>query len=343
MRTVPKTLAALALLGLAAGGATVGFGLYNVSARVGHLPGVSWVLHTTFRQSVELRAPPASAVPDIADPDLIELGAKHFKTACAFCHASPGELRHATARSMVPEPPHITDAVADWQPRHLFWIVKEGVKMSGMPNWPATRKDEVWAVVAYLQSIRQGGEAVRIADSEGGYCATCHGRAGRSGNGHIPRLDILGETYMTGALMAYRSGERESGFMQHAATRVSDEALRESIARYAAAEPAGPAIQADPALAEAGARLARAGTEDVPACTACHGPEATRGSPSIPALAGQYRPYLETQLTLWRDGARGGGERANLMRKAAQDLSDADIEALAAWYASLDPRRASAE
>ena len=57
MRQKLLVLAALAGLGLAGAAAVVGFGLYNVSAQVGHMPGVSWVLHTTFRNSVRLRAP----------------------------------------------------------------------------------------------------------------------------------------------------------------------------------------------------------------------------------------------------------------------------------------------
>ena len=61
MRAVLLTLAVLAGLGLTGAAAVVTFGLYNVSAQVGHLPGVSWVLHTTFRNSVALRAPSMSA------------------------------------------------------------------------------------------------------------------------------------------------------------------------------------------------------------------------------------------------------------------------------------------
>ena len=56
-----------------------------------------------------------------------------------------------------------------------------------------------------------------------------------------------------------------------------------------------------------------------------------------PVLAGQSRAYLESQLKLWRDGHRGGGVRAKLMTKAAQDLSDDEITALAEWFAGLDP------
>ncbi len=146
----------------------MGFGLYNVSAAAGHLPGVAWILHTTYRNSVELRAPPAAQVPELTDA-MAAIGARHFDSACRFCHSPPGEARSATTRSMVPAPPPIQEAVAGWQPRHLFWIVRNGVKMSGMPHWPAEqRQDDVWLVVAFLDRVREM--------SADGLCAA--GRAG---------------------------------------------------------------------------------------------------------------------------------------------------------------------
>lgn len=121
-----------AAVGLIAAAAVVGMGLYNISALKGHLPGVAWLLHTTYHNSVELRAPPESEAPDLARPDLIELGAKHYDSACRFCHASPGERQARTADAMEPPPPHVEEAAAKWEPRHLFWIVRHGVKMTGM-------------------------------------------------------------------------------------------------------------------------------------------------------------------------------------------------------------------
>jgi len=73
------------------------------------------------------------------------------------------------------------------------------------------------------------------------------------------------------------------------------------------------------------------------ACTACHGPGRSADAPIAPTLAGQGRAYLENQLTVWRDEPRGGGPRTELMRKAAQGLTDAQIKTLAAWYAGLAP------
>jgi len=334
MRGAILTLAALAVMGAIGAAAAVGLGLYNVSAASGHMPGVSWVLHTTFRQSVRLRAIPEEEVPDLSDPALAELGARHYVTACAPCHATPGEDRTATMRSMLPAPPHISEAVQHWEPNHLHWIVLNGIKMSGMPAWPAPqRSEEVWPVVAYLMRVKAGldpaAQAAMVAQPPGtgpahaAYCAGCHGGV----EAGVPRLDIQTEAYLEHALREYLSGERPSGIMQHAVSRVPETALAPLVTHFTAARPSEPAA----AEGYADLPLAMQGTDDVPACTACHGPGTAR-KPLVPALAGQDRAYLVAQLHLWRAGQRGG---STLMRKAAQDLTDADIETLAEWYAGL--------
>lgn len=346
------------LAGIAAIGAVlvVWLGLFNVSARGGHLPGVSWMLHTTFRNSVELRAPPAEAVPDLSDPDLAALGARHYDGACRMCHAAPGEDRTATIRAVLPVPPSIKEAVADWEPRHLFWIVKHGVKMSGMPAWPTdTRDDDVWPVVAFLARVPDMtlSEYETLVEAPGlparadvAYCASCHGVDGRGrGNAHVPRLDILGEAYIAATLAAYRSGARQSGIMHHAASTL-DEAEDARLARFyggaAQAPSAAPApSNPDEELVARGRTLAMGAPSSagVAACNACHGPWPERLSPSFPRLSGQPEVYLRQQLELWRDGKRGGTSRAHLMHEAARTLTSEDIDALAAFYAS----RSSAE
>lgn len=353
-RTVLYTLGALAVAGAVAGGATIAFGLYNVSARAGHLPPTYWALHTTYRNAVDLYSgAPETPAPNLDDPALIELGARHFETACAMCHAVPGRERTATMRGMNPEPPHITGAVGTWSQEELHWIVYEGVKMSGMPQWPSSREDDVWAAVAYLRAIQNGaitpGRQAEITAREAldapegaGWCAGCHGET----EAHVPRLDIFEADYIEAALIAYREGRRESGIMQHAASEMSPDELR-ALAEWFAGHEAEPRTTgaAAPETLTLGEELARAGSDDVPACTACHGPGprdlAGFGGEDLegrfPPLAGQDEAYLITQLRLWRDGVRGGTEAYNLMRVAAQELEEEEIEALAAWYAALDP------
>jgi cytochrome c553 len=346
-----ETLVAVAAVAGLAAAATVGFGLYNVSAKAPHLPPVHWALHTTYEQAVRLRAPPASAVPgDLGDPARVRLGAQHFDAACRQCHGAPGGIRQATVRQMRPQPPHVTEAVEGWAPRHLHWIVSEGVKMSGMPAWPAPRPDEPWSTVALLEAVRDmdgptWDALVARPDVVGGdhaetfaFCAACHGTDGVGELApFVPRLDILGTDYIARSLESYRAGARSSGYMQQAASARSPEALAAMAERFGALPlgPSGPAR--DPALVAEGEQLAKAGGLDDPACAACHGPPAPARA-AFPNLSGQHEGYLATQLRLWREGDRGG-ELSGLMHAAAVELSDAEITALAAYYASLPPSR----
>lgn len=345
-RTALLTAAALAVVGAIGGAATVGLGLYNISAQAGHWPGVGPTLHTAFRQAIKLRAPSMDEAPDLSDPDLIALGAGHYATACTACHAAPGERRPATALAMSPQPPHIEEAVADWKPNHMQWIVENGAKMTGMPGWPALdRGDETWSVAAYLMTIQDGsapdlpqpglplGRETDDLETVKAYCRTCHGPVG----GMVPRLDIQTPGYLLAQLQAYRGTGRPSGVMEQAVSLYPPE-LDAELAAFLAAEPTereaanGSVQRADGTDGEA---LATRGSRDVPACVACHGPNrtrtATQGQPRFPSLAGQNQAFTAAQLKLWRDEVIQGSD---LMTAAARDLTDDQIKALAAWFAA---------
>lgn len=337
--SIAIAIAALTVAVLLAAVAVVGLGLYNVSARVGHLPGISWVLHSTFRHSVALRAdarPPAT----LNDPGMIALGAGHYEQACAMCHGRPGEGRTATGRAMVPVPPHIQQAAPRWSAAELHWLIREGVKMSGMPHWPATRQDDIWPVVAFLRQVADM-DADAYVDLTGGErrgsCRMCHGESGVSTNPQVPRLDILSPDYIAASLRAYRDGDRDSGIMAEAASRLDDDAIARLASAFGdpspivSARPSGPLVDRGRKLASESPRAR------VPSCQACHGPWPEPLNRGFPSVSGQHEPYLTAQLRLWRDGPRGGGEMAELMHHAARDLADGDIAALAAYYAARLP------
>jgi cytochrome c553 len=65
-------------------------------------------------------------------------------------------------------------------------------------------------------------------------------------------------------------------------------------------------------------------------CASCHGENGVAIAPGIPHLAGQDRAYLVAAMRAYRDGARANP----MMRAATGALADADIDALAAWYAA---------
>lgn len=81
----------------------------------------------------------------------------------------------------------------------------------------------------------------------------------------------------------------------------------------------------------AGAADARAGREKARACATCHGPLGISTAPDAPHLAGQPEIYLAAQLKAYRSGKRAH----EVMSVMARPLSDADIDDLAAWFASI--------
>ena len=73
------------------------------------------------------------------------------------------------------------------------------------------------------------------------------------------------------------------------------------------------------------------GRQKAQACTVCHGALGLSSAPDAPNLAGQPELYVATQLRAYRSGKR----EHEVMSVMAKPLSDADIDALAGWYASL--------
>jgi hypothetical protein len=53
---------------------------------------------------------------------------------------------------MEPSPPYLIDVNRRFSPNELFWLVKNGIKMTGMPSWQNEMSDpEIWSVVAWLE------------------------------------------------------------------------------------------------------------------------------------------------------------------------------------------------
>lgn len=74
-----------------------------------------------------------------------------------------------------------------------------------------------------------------------------------------------------------------------------------------------------------------AGKAKAAVCAACHGAEGRALIPNYPHLAGQNAPYLVKQLKAFKDGSR----KEPLMVPFMAPLTEADMENLAAYYASL--------
>jgi mono/diheme cytochrome c family protein len=116
-------------------------------------PFTRWILETARIRSIKAHAAGIAAPPGFSDPAKIPMGVEHFAAHCAVCHGAPGVPKGDIARGLYPPPPDLAKATALYSPGQLFWIVKHGIKMTGMPAWSDHSDDELWATVAFLQKL----------------------------------------------------------------------------------------------------------------------------------------------------------------------------------------------
>ncbi|EKS72718.1 cytochrome c family protein [Burkholderia sp. SJ98] len=116
-----------------------------------HWPLTYQILQTLRMRSVEVHAKNI-AVPDLNSPDLILKGAGQYSAMCVTCHLAPGVTHSELAPGLYPQPPELAKTEVD--PRHAFWVIKHGLKMSAMPAWGKTHDDEtIWSMVAFLNKL----------------------------------------------------------------------------------------------------------------------------------------------------------------------------------------------
>ena len=128
-------------------------GRYNVSALEPHHPIMAWVLHTTMETSVRHHA--EAIVPPANLPARASQGFQDFDEMCVQCHGAPGKERGEVGQGLRPQPPSLVDAAQRWRPSEIFWIVKNGVHMTGMPAFGPTHDDQrIWDIIAFVGSLK---------------------------------------------------------------------------------------------------------------------------------------------------------------------------------------------
>lgn len=227
-------LATLAVTGLAAALgvlATLYSGVYNVSATEQHTAPVYWALETGMLKAVQRRARDI-ATPPLSDPALVRRGFVLHRDACVQCHGAPGVAPHAAGQGLLPVPNNLVQTAREWKPAELYWVTRNGLKMTGMPAWGMRFSDEeLWAIVAFLKTLprvtaadyqtllrdagaappaRIPGEAERSGDPGRGVlamqqyaCTTCHlipGMVGARAHVGPPLTGIAQRKYLAGTL-----------------------------------------------------------------------------------------------------------------------------------------------
>lgn len=152
MKILLSVIATLVVLAVG-GTAFVYSGIYNVAADDPHNPIVRWAFSTTMHRSFAVRGSEIQPPPSYG-PQLVSDGARLYESSCRMCHGAPGAAREDAAEGMRPSPPEYGHLAEHWSPGEIFWIVKHGIKMTGMPAWGSVRSDEeMWAIAAFVKEI----------------------------------------------------------------------------------------------------------------------------------------------------------------------------------------------
>ena len=188
------------------------------------------------------------------------------------------------------------------------------------------------------QASAAGVNGAQIANQGGNGaapCASCHGANGE-GNAQagFPRLAGQSAPYLAKQLASYSDGSRQNPIMTPIAKALND-AQRQAVSQHYATLDAPGNGAAGSNAAGRGSTLATVGDEKlgIQGCANCHGPEGRGEAPAYPYLAGQHATYLRNALAEWKNGARTN-DPSGQMVAIAKALTDADITALATYYAS---------
>jgi mono/diheme cytochrome c family protein len=103
--------------------------------------------------SVERHAPRINNPVPPTDENLIE-GLKIYTMNCALCHGGIDRQPSVLAKSFYPPPPDLILHPPDDAEWHVFYVIRNGVRYTGMPAWDkALSEPDVWKLTSFLTRI----------------------------------------------------------------------------------------------------------------------------------------------------------------------------------------------
>jgi len=279
---------------------------------------------TSIKTGDELR--PIYAKPaDVAD------GKQFADSACAGCHGANG----ISTTTGIPD-------LAGQRPVYLYMELRayqSGARINAAMNTSVkfTSDAALVKVAAYYASLDPpqppAGAAPTFLDpvlagktAAAAACAGCHGEAGVTTTPGFPSLVALTPQYLTTAMKAYRSGQRQNDTMKSMLAAIGDADIDHIALFYALQKPARAQT---PAPGDQ-----QAGKASTVGCAGCHGDQGVSSNPTTPSLAGQDGEYLVAALRAYKNGARAD----ETMKTLAGPLDDTTMKNIAAYYAAQEPQ-----
>jgi hypothetical protein len=181
-------LIVLAALCVFAGAGFIYSGVYNIGADDPHWAPTHKLIQILRERSIAVRAEDLEVPADLGDTERARRGAGNYAAMCVGCHLAPGIEDSEIRKGLYPQPPKLamtSDGHGDStrSAARQFWIIKHGVKASGMPSWSKGGMDDgtIWDMVALLQElpVLSPAEYKTLVDTSAG-----HSHEGADSHGH---------------------------------------------------------------------------------------------------------------------------------------------------------------
>jgi mono/diheme cytochrome c family protein len=159
-----RTLTPIAAIGILVAAAVAGFffgGFYSVAGTAPDLGIVHWALIKVRTVSIDRHAvdqPPVG----LEDAAKIQEGARSFAAiGCVNCHGAPGVKWAKFSEGLHPDPPDLKELASDRTVAQLFWVIKNGINMTGMPSFvlAGAKDEELWSIAAFVKQLPSISEA----------------------------------------------------------------------------------------------------------------------------------------------------------------------------------------
>lgn len=153
MKFLAGVLAGVLLLAAGAAAFVIS-GAFDVSATVNPGKLEKKLTALSLDRSVARRAPKTSN-PVASSPEVLQTGLAHYRGMCVTCHGAPGVDASEIGVGLNPPAPDLTlSKVQARTDGELFWLVSHGIRMTGMPAFGPTHKDEeIWKIVSFLRHL----------------------------------------------------------------------------------------------------------------------------------------------------------------------------------------------
>jgi mono/diheme cytochrome c family protein len=159
MKPILTLIGLLAVVGAVFAAAFFFGGFFNVAASQDDPDIVNWAIEQVRAASIGRHA---TIMPtgSLDTPALVQAGAKAFSArGCVNCHGAPGVEWSKFSEGLNPGPPDLKDVVDD-PAEEIFWVIKNGIKMTGMPSFGKIEvpDQEIWSIVAFVKKLKTVSE-----------------------------------------------------------------------------------------------------------------------------------------------------------------------------------------